>query len=218
MIDLRAARRAFATYAGSPARTRAFVAARYVVAPLGPLSEELGRRSGTVLSLGSGLCMVERYLAELHPDLRFEGVDLDPDKVALIAATQGRSPRVSLEEGDATEVDRPDRYDVVLVCDAFHHFPAELHRRAARAVADALAPGGMALVKDLDVSPRWKYRWNQVHDRLVAGPEPITCRSPEDLAALLTEAGLVVERAERIDHALTPYSHYLVRATKPDRA
>jgi len=214
-MDLPAVGRAFGTYRGAPLGTRAFVAARFVVAPLGPLAEELHGRTGLVLSLGSGLCMLERYLAELEPGLTFEGIDLDQAKVDLIAATHSRSPRVTLDQGDATAVDRPGRYDIVLVCDAFHHFPPELHAQVAGLVADALRPGGIALVKDLDVGPAWKYHWNRIHDRLVAGPEPITCRSPRQMGALLADAGLVVERADRTDHRLTPYAHYLVRARKP---
>jgi hypothetical protein len=73
----------------------------------------------------------------------------------------------------------------------------------------------VCLVKDLDARPRWKYEWNRLHDRLVAGPEPILCRPPEDTAALLEGAGLIPERAERTDRAWTPYAHYVVRARKP---
>lgn len=214
-IDLGAARRAFASYRGAPLGARAFVAARYVVAPMGPLAAELRGRSGLVLSLGSGLSMLERYLAELEPGLTFEGIDLDQVKVDLITQTRDASPRVSLVQGDATDVDRAGRYDVVLVCDALHHFPAERHAEVARQVAANLKPGGTALVKDLDAGPTWKYRWNALHDRIVAGPEPVTCRTPAEVAALLADAGLVVERADRIDHRFTPYAHYLIRATKP---
>ncbi len=214
-IDIRAAWRAFQTYRGATLGARAFVAARYVVAPMGPLADELRGLEGVVLSLGSGLSMLERYFAELEPGLSFEGVDCDPAKVDLIARTRRYSPRVSLVQGDATDLDRSGCYEVVLVCDAMHHFPADRHAAVARSVAAALAPGGIVLVKDLDVVPRWKHRWNQVHDRLVAGPEPIYCRSPSEMGRFLAEAGLVVERAERIDHRLTPYAHFIVRARKP---
>lgn len=235
-IDLRAARRAFASYRGAPLGARAFVAARYVVAPMGPLAAEFRGRSGRVLSLGSGLSMLERYLAELEPGLHFDGVDLDPVKVELIARTLHRSPRVTLRLGDATRLDELGggaptagtdaghgstasdadiRYDLVLICDAMHHFPAEVHGAVLRSAADLLRPGGTLVVKDLDAGPAWKYHWNRIHDRLVAGPEPIHCRPPAEMAALLTDAGLVVERAERIDHALTPYAHYLIRAARP---
>lgn len=214
----RAVRRAFASYRGAPLGARAFVAARYVVAPLGPLAEQFSGLSGRVLSLGSGLSMIERYLAELEPELCFEGVDLDPAKVELIARTRHQSPRVTLRHGDATKLAPSDdgpRYDHALVCDAMHHFPADAHRDVLGSVAGVLRPGGVVVVKDLDARPAWKYHWNRVHDRIVAGPEPIFCRPPADMAALLDEAGLRVEHAARIDHALTPYAHYVVRAVKP---
>ncbi len=217
-IDVAAAKRAFASYRGAPLGARAFVAARYVVAPMGPIAGEFAGMAGTVLSLGSGLSMLERYIAELEPELSFDGIDLDPAKVELIARTRHLSPRVSLRQGDATrptDIAGGRLYDAVLVCDAVHHFPAERHRDVAQAVADAVRPGGAVIVKDLDRGPAWKYHWNRIHDRIVAGPEPIHCRPPAEVAALLEQAGLEVERAERIDHTLTPYAHYVVRALKP---
>ena len=218
-IDRRALSRAFASYRGAPLVDRAFVAARYVVAPMGPLADELRDRRGRVLSLGSGLSMLERYLAELNPDLTFEGVDLDPAKVEVIERTRALSPRVSLHLGDATDlvhlVEAGERYDVVLICDAMHHFPADRHASVLEAAAELTVPGGSVIVKDLDSGPPWKYHWNRIHDRLVASPEPICCRPLGEMADLLGAAGLVVERADRIDRRFTPYAHYLIRATKP---
>ena len=218
-VDRRALSRAFASYRSASLVDRAFVAARYVVAPMGPLADEMQGLRGRVLSLGSGLSMLERYLAELNPLLSFEGIDLDPAKVEVIERTRSLSPRVSLRLGDATDlshlVEAGERYEVVLVCDAMHHFPAERHASVLRTAADLLSPGGSVIVKDLDAGPAWKYHWNRIHDRLVAGPEPITCRPPAEMADLLRDAGLTVERADRTDHRLTPYAHYLIRATKP---
>ena len=214
-MDTSAARRAYRSYRDTPLSVRAFVAARIVVAPLGPLGAEFEGLTGSVLSLGSGLSVVERYLAELEPDLTFEGVDLDQTKVDIIADTAARSPRVRLVYGDATVIERDQGYDVVLVCDALHHFPAERHGEVIEMVAGLLNPGGVALIKDLDDGPRWKYEWNRFHDRIVAGPEPITCRPPAEVAGLLEGAGLQVEKAERIEFALSPYAHYLVRARRP---
>jgi SAM-dependent methyltransferase len=162
--------------------TRAFVAARYVVAPMGVLADELHGLRGEVLSLGSGLCMLERYLAELEPALSFDGIDLDPVKVRLIHKTQARSPRVTLELGDATAIERSNRYDVVLACDAMHHFPADRHGEVVRSMAAALKPGGVAVVKDLDVAP--------LEVPLEPCPRPhrggrtLWCRGPADMAAL----------------------------------
>lgn len=213
--DHAAVRRALATYRGVPLGTRAFVVARYAIAPLGPLTDELGDVRGRVLSLGSGLAMVERYLAEVNPHATFEGIDLDGAKVDLIEATRDRSPRVRLVQGDATDLDGRSGYDAVLVCDALHHFPPAVHTDLAAAIARALVPGGICVVKDLDRRPHWKHEWNRVHDRLVAGPGPLACRSLDAMARLLAGAGLEVERAERTDRALEPYAHYVVRARRP---
>ncbi len=215
-VNPSALRRAFASYQGAPVTTRAFVAARYVVAPLAPIEREFRGRSGLFLSLGSGLCMLERYLAELNPRLSFEGVDLDPAKVDLIARTRHRSPRVGLRLADATTLEaQADTFDGALVCDALHHFLPDTHTDVVATVARTVKPGGVVVVKDLDTRPAWKYHWNRLHDRIVAGPEPIWCRTPAEMAMLLEKAGLEVELAERVDNALTPYAHYLIRARRP---
>ena len=215
-MDLRAAARTSGTYTGSGLGTRAYVLARLLVAPLGAVGDELRTVDGRVLSLGSGHGVVERYVAEINPRVRIEGVDLDPRRVELIRATGARSPRVTFTLGDATLLDAPPTYDVILVCDALHHFPVDTHKALADGIAGALVPGGVCVIKELDERPRWKYTWNRLHDRLVAGPEPIVCRSPDDTAALLRGAGLRPERADRTDRPWTPYAHYIVRARKPD--
>lgn len=213
--DWAAVRRAFRTYDALPRSARGFALARYAIAPLGPLTDELGTLRGRVLSLGSGLCMVERYLVEVNPDITFEGIDLDADKAALIEATRHRSPRVELATGDAMDLTGRTGYAAVLVCDAIHHLPPDRHAGLAADMAAAVAPGGVVVVKDLDVAPRWKHEWNRVHDRLVAGPDPITCRGVDEMAGLLEGAGLVVERAERTERRWEPYAHYVVRARRP---
>lgn len=213
----RAVRRTYATYRGAPAATRAFVAARLAIAPLAQLAAEFEGVTGRVLSLGSGTGVIERYLAERNTGVELDGIDLDPGRVDLVRSTAGHSPRVTLRVGDATNVDELSSYDAVLACDVFHHLDRQTHKGVAASIAENLVPGGVAIVKDLDTTPRWKYEWNRLHDRIVAGPEPIHCRSPREMASLLTEAGLTVTRMERIDHALTPYAHYLVRAQLRDR-
>lgn len=213
--DWGAARRAFASYRGTSAGGRAFVVARIAIAPLAVLGEETRDLRGRLLSLGCGIAIVERYLAETNECLEIEGVDIDPGKVELINRTAARSPRVSLRLGDVRELDEPPVYDVVLVCDLLHHLAADEHRPLARAIEHCLRPGGVCLIKDLDRRPRWKYHWNRVHDRIVAGPEPIVCRSPDETADLFAAAGLVPERVERTDRPWTPYAHYLVRLRKP---
>src|SRR5262249_50318745 len=149
-LNVGAAWRAYASYRGAPVASRAFVAARIVVAPLSVLDEEVRPLRGRMLSLGCGVAVVERYLAETNPSLEIGGVDLDPRKVELIRTTASRSPRVTLRLADVEQLDEPPRYDSVLVCDVLHHLPAGEHRRLAAAVQRCLRPGGVCLIKDLD--------------------------------------------------------------------
>jgi len=215
MLDVGAARRAFASYHGASPGVRAFVAARIVVAPLGVLGQEVAALRGRLLSLGCGVAVVERYLAEVNPHLEIEGLDINARNVELNQATAARSPRVTLRLQDAAELDEPPVYDAVLICDLLHHLDAPSHATVAAAVARCLRRGGVCLIKDLDTDPRWKYRWNYLHDLIVAGPGPIVCRPPHETASLFAATGLVAERVERTDHPWTPYAHYIVRLRKP---
>jgi 2-polyprenyl-3-methyl-5-hydroxy-6-metoxy-1,4-benzoquinol methylase len=214
-VDLAAARETFDSFAGTSVGTRAYVVGRIVVAPLAALGQETASMQGRLLSLGCGLGVVERYLAAANPRVEVDGVDLDQAKVDIVTATAARSPRVALRHGDATTLAGDGRYDSVLVCDLLHHLDGGGQAALAAVAAANLRPGGVCLVKDLDVTPHWKHEWNRHHDRLVAGPEPIHCLPPHTMAALFVDAGLVLERAARIDRPWTPYAHYLLRLRRP---
>lgn len=192
----------------------AYAVGRLVVAPLGPIAAEIARPETSVLSLGCGFGVVERYLVELEPSLQILGIDLDPLKISVTERTDARG-RVVVRQGDVTQLDVDGTWDAVLICDLLHHIDPAHHRRTLQSAASSLAPGGVCLVKDLDVAPSWKRRWNAVHDRIVAGPEPITCRPPEAIAADLRAVGLEVEVVSRIDRRWEPYAHYVVRGRRP---
>jgi hypothetical protein len=70
------------------------------------------------------------------------------------------------------------------------------------------------LVKEMATTPRRQYLWNRLHDRIVAGPGPISCRSPEDMAELLASVGFEVDDVLRL-RRLGLYPQYLVVARKP---
>jgi len=216
--DRRALWRAFASYRGSSFTAQAFVAGRLAIAPLAALGNEVMPLQGPILSLGSGVSAIERYLAELNPRLEIEGIDLDSGREALVRSTAARAPRVQLRLGDAVQLDEPPIYDAVLVCDVLHHLDPEQHKPLATGVAQALRQGGVCIVKDLDTRPRWKHTWNRAHDRLIAGPAPIYCQTPDDTANLLAAAGLRPEKIQRTDRRWEPYAHYIVRARKPGPA
>ena len=214
-LDLRAAWRAWASYRGLGPRTRAFLLGRAAVAPLGPLGGDLRALRGRVLSVGCGHGLIERYLAEVNVGVEVEGIELDAGRVEAARSTESRSPRVRVRQGDVTRLDRGRAYAAALAVDVFHHLPPERHAPLAEALHDLLEPGGTCLVKDIAPTPRSRYLWNRLHDRIVAGPAPIHCRSPGDMAVVLESAGFRVDEVRRLERSVL-YPHYLVRARRVD--
>jgi cyclopropane fatty-acyl-phospholipid synthase-like methyltransferase len=209
----RSALRAWRSFAGAGARTRAFLLARLVTVPRTALERELPA-GARVLSLGSGHGLVERYLAERDAEATFEGVDLDAERVAVAERSASRVPRVRVREADVTKLEVDDAYDAALAVDVLHHVSADRHAEVLTALHRALRPGGVLLIKDIATTPRWRYEFNRLHDRVVAGPEPIHCRAPDEMARIAEAAGFQVERVRRVGR-VSPYPHYLVRLRRP---
>ena len=212
-LDARAAWRAWASFRGAGAGTRAFVAARLAVAPLGLLGAEVRALRGRILSLGCGYGVVDRYLAETNPDIVIDGIELDPDRVAVAGSTAELAPRVNVRVADVTRLEADRVYAGALCVDLFHHVPFDEHAAIARATWGSLEAGGVFLVKDIATTPRRQYLWNRLHDRVVVGREPISCRAPDDMATVLARAGFAIHGVRR-SSPLGLYPHYLVVARK----
>jgi len=206
-LDARAALAAWRSYGGAPLGVRAFVGARLLLLPLCEMDAELRALRGQVLSLGAGYGAVERYVAAVNDAVEVDGVELDAERVGLASAHP--APRVALRAGDVLEQGGSAAYDSALAIDLFHHIPAARHGDLLAAVAATLRPGGTFVVKDIARTPRWKHDWNRLHDRLVAGPEPIHCREPNDMAELGLRSGFASARWRRLAR-FDPYPHYLV--------
>jgi 2-polyprenyl-3-methyl-5-hydroxy-6-metoxy-1,4-benzoquinol methylase len=216
MRHRRAAIRAWRSYRGAGAVTRAFLAARLAVLPLKPLAEEFARLRGRVLGVGSGHGIVARYLAELNRDVTVEGIDVDAARVAVATATEANAPRVRIHVADVRALAASDAdagaFDAVATVDLIHHLPPDDVALAAHAFARAVKPGGTLVIKDIARTPRWKHAVNRLHDRIVSG-EATTAMDPLELADLLSEAGFEIERLDRVA-PLSPYPHFILRARR----
>lgn len=80
------------------------------------------------------------------------GVDADPD---MVAAARGKAPDLEWVVADLAELDRPERFDVVLLAGNVVPYVAREHRAAAVAACERhLAPGGR-LVAGFTLRPGW---------------------------------------------------------------
>ncbi|MCH6471210.1 class I SAM-dependent methyltransferase [Sinomonas terrae] len=207
--------RAWGLPAADPAAAKACCAAGYgtdaAALLLGPsyhpggadltrrLARELGLGPGSrVLDVAAGQGTTALLLAREF-GCAVTGVDLGTrqvERARAAAAREGLGHLASFTVADAEDLPFEDGAFDAVVCEcAFCTFPDKAH--AAAELARVLAPGGKAGITDLTV------RGGRLPEPLTGMAAWVACiadaRSPEGYGALLSAAGLDVERSE--DHS-----------------
>lgn len=127
----------------------------------------------SVLDVGCGTGFWTAYY--VGRGARYTGIDLAPTSVRRLGE---RYPQARLLLGDVSEAPLGGPFDLVNVFDVLYHITDDGRwERAVRAVADAVAPGGLLLVTDLFSEPRGLAEHNRMR--------PLARYRP-----LLTAAGL----------------------------
>jgi SAM-dependent methyltransferase len=100
-------------------------------------------RTRTLLDVG---CGTGRHLENLRDHYAVEGLDLNPD---LLAVARARNPEVPLHEGDMTQFALGRRFDVVtcLFSSIGYVKSVENMRRAVAQMAGHLEPGGILVME-----------------------------------------------------------------------
>jgi 2-polyprenyl-3-methyl-5-hydroxy-6-metoxy-1,4-benzoquinol methylase len=188
-----------AAYADAGRGDRLHVAVRLRSCPF-PEVEAHVPRAGRVLGLGCGHGVFSLFLACCSPQRTTVGVDLDVHKlgVARAAADRAGLPVTFTAAADGTLPAGP--WDAITVVDVLYLLGADAALDLVRRAAAALAPGGVLLVKEVDVRPRWKYRFTRGQEivstrvtRITQG-DAVDFVPPDRLVAAMEAAGLAVER------------------------
>ena len=154
-------------YRDAPLTVRAHVAGRWWTCPFAPIAEAL-TDAPRVLDVGCGHGVFPLYLATRHANSEIVGIDIDAQKLTVARAAAlaaGLDGRVHFEEVGAgyTPMDtspiRPaGGWDGISVVDVLSLMGPELAMRILHDAAQALAPGGRLVVKEIDTTPAWKHR------------------------------------------------------------
>jgi 2-polyprenyl-3-methyl-5-hydroxy-6-metoxy-1,4-benzoquinol methylase len=183
---------------------------------------EIERRvppAGTVLDVGCGHGLLALYLALAAPGRQISGFDVDADKIVTARRAAARTGiGVDFTEVEPGHV--PDgSWDAITVVDVLYLLGADAASTLLEAVAGSVAPGGVALVKEIDVEPRWKYQLARAQElvatrvvRITEG-HGVSFVSPGDIASVLEKAGLAVEHVPLHRRRLHP--HHLVVGRRP---
>jgi cyclopropane fatty-acyl-phospholipid synthase-like methyltransferase len=207
-------------YASESLGTRVHTALRWRTCPFPQVAAEVPRQ-GEILDAGCGHGLLALYLAAQAPERRITGVDIDDEKLAVARrAASAASVDARVQFQHITPVWVPDqRWDAIVEVDMLYLLGRERAAAWICFAAQALAPGGRLVVKELDVAPAWKARWSKFQEVLatrvmrITEGEELELIPRDDVAATMHDGGLTVN-TRRLDHGRL-HPHYVAVGTRP---
>jgi SAM-dependent methyltransferase len=146
-----------------------------------------------VADIGAGTGYFAVRFANMVPEGRVYGVDIEPDMVKYLAERAKREKRdnVIAIAGAPDDARLPERADLILLVDVFHHI--DDRTRYFRKLRASLTPGGRIAIIDFRLdSPD--------------GPPEAARIAPERVIAELKGAGYTLER----EHGFLPNQYFLI--------
>ena len=222
-----AAKRTLALWRAAPLGARVHCRIRWLTAPFEPLERRLPAR-GRVLEIGCGHGLFTTYLALSSSDREVRGVDIDDAKIELaadaIARLHAGEANVAIEhrpDGDVPTV--VGGWDAIVIVDVLYLLSPDARRDLVRRAADALAPDGVLVVKEVDTSPRFKAKVAQFQEwlstkvlRITATDHDLYFPSAADVRRLLEDAGLSTT-SDRLDRGYF-HPHCVIVGTRGNGA
>lgn len=211
-------RRVQAAYAGRARSERLHVAGRLRSCPIDVVAAATPR-AGAILDFGCGHGAVALYLAMTSVDRHVTGVDVDGDKIEDARAAAEAADIEVVFEAVAPGYRPSGQWDSIVIVDVLYLLGERAALEVLEAATDALVAGGVLVVKEVDVRPRWKYWWAAAQEFLATKILRITEGTkvefvpPSVFVGWLHERGLRVE-ARRCDRGRL-HPHHLIVATKP---
>lgn len=208
-------------YGGAPAPVRAHVAVRWATCPFRAVASQLPA-GGRLLEVGCGHGVFSMLAAVTDHGRTVVGVDVDGRKVphAREAASRARAAGASVDIAVAPPGELPEGpWDAVVVLDVLYLLDADARRDLLAGCAARLAPGGVLAVKEVALTPRWKFRWNVVQEVLAVKALGITVGGDMTFVDPLVVGGWMVadglEVRHRPLHKGYPHPHHLVLGRSP---
>ena len=127
--------------------------------------EEHVPRAGRIVDVGCGSGYFANLLALRSSRREILGVDIDERQIQRAQSSISQRERIRFEVRDLMSKPLPP-CDAVVTIDVLHHMTFEQQDHILRVCHQALVNGGVLLVLDVDVKPKWKYFYNYLFDSM----------------------------------------------------
>lgn len=194
--------------------TRLYTALRLCIFPVTWFEALAKNLQGKTFCLGCGYGVLETLLALGNSKLDITASDLDEKRIEVAKKAVRSVPNISFQVLDVTKIVPSDKYDVIIFADLLHHLGKGEQEKLLDILLGMLKDSGTMIMKDVDITPRWKYWWNYAHDSLMAG-QPLNYKSAEYYANYLRKKNNIVQ-ITRYDRWWLPYNHYALVVKKND--
>lgn len=166
--------------------------------------------------IGCGVGLLAFYLRERGFDASILGVDHDVAKVNAATAIGSRYANVSFVVGDAREELPPNRNIAAL--DVLHYFRDEEQRQILESIAGAVAPGGVAIIRDCVRDTSLRYRLTAAQEMLSRAirwmkAERLNFATREQIVAPFVSLGFSVSVTPMWGR--TPFNNYMFVFRRP---
>lgn len=164
-----------------------------------------------LIDLGSGYGLVS-VLTAMRLERTVLGIEASPSRLAIARqAVTGHFPNVSFRQGDIAQISLSPS-DAILLIDVLCLFADDDQAHVLENCANALCPDGVLLIKDNTTTPRWKYRYTHLEERVklwmgtygVRAQMQPNYRAPEEWRQLIAKANLKIEE-EYFITSIAPY-------------
>lgn len=204
-------------------RGRFHTRARWWSAPFAELELEVPL-AGDILEVGCGHGVFTTYLAITSTARRVVGIDIDADKIAQAAAVTSQlapgEAHLRFEALPSGTVPRIDGgWRAIVFADVLYLLGRDRRRALLAECVDALAPGGLLVIKEVDTRPFVKAKLAYLQELIatrvlrITDGHTVEFASAEELVALLVDLGLST-MSKRIDHGYL-HPHCVVLGAKP---
>lgn len=199
-----------ALYRRAPLARRVELKLRLHICPFEIVADQVPPE-GHILDLGCGYGLLSALLALRSPRRQVLGLDISAERLATSRAAGRALPNVAFVQADVTQAEF-GWADGIVMNDLLHHIPHTHQIPLLAKCHQALPPGGVLIIKDVDKSVLWKYIWNYAHDFLKNRNLPFYCLDSPILTALLERVGFQVEVCH-VDRGYA-YPHVLYRCLR----